>query len=79
MPCELTDVSLSTTFQGSSSSTRVLEAAIREKVVFVPGRAFHASEPEPDTLRLSYSMLGDRNAGEAARRLKLAWDAVTRG
>ncbi|KVN38615.1 aspartate aminotransferase [Burkholderia pyrrocinia] len=55
---------------------RVLEAAIREKVVFVPGKAFYASDPEPDTLRVSYSMLSDENAGEAARRLKRAWDAV---
>ncbi|KVC45621.1 PLP-dependent aminotransferase family protein [Burkholderia diffusa] len=57
----------------------VLEAAIREKVVFVPGKAFYASDPEYDTLRVSYSMLGEQSAEEAAHRLKRAWDAVARG
>ncbi|MGS0894410.1 aminotransferase-like domain-containing protein [Burkholderia stagnalis] len=63
-------------FARQVSAERVLEAAIGEKVVFVPGKAFYASDPEHDTLRLSYSMLADGNAGEAAHRLKRAWDAV---
>ncbi|WP_323121948.1 aminotransferase-like domain-containing protein [Burkholderia alba] len=66
-------------FANPVPAERVLDAAIKEKVVFVPGAAFYASDPERDTLRLSYSMLGEQNAREAAHRMKRAWDVVVKG
>ncbi len=49
---------------------RLLEAALaEERVAFVPGAPFFAVEPQANTLRLSYSLLGPDDIDEGVRRL----------
>ncbi len=48
----------------------LLEAALaEERVAFVPGAPFFAVEPQANTLRLSYSLLGPEDIDEGVRRL----------
>ena len=48
----------------------LLEAALaEERVAFVPGGPFFAVEPQANTLRLSYSLLGPDDIDEGVRRL----------
>ena len=48
----------------------LLEAALaEERVAFVPGGPFFAVEPQANTLRLSYSLLGPEDIDEGVRRL----------
>lgn len=48
----------------------LLEAALaEERVAFVPGAPFFAVEPQANTLRLSYSLLGPDDIDEGVRRL----------
>jgi DNA-binding transcriptional MocR family regulator len=54
-------------------TARLLEIALEEGVIFVPGAAFHADEPETHTLRLSYSTVRPDTAETAAERLARAW------
>lgn len=56
-------------FQEDVDASAVLKRAIEAGVVFVPGAAFFADEPQRNTLRLSYSMITPEAADEAARRL----------
>lgn len=53
----------------SMDAARVLAHGVEQGVVFVPGAAFYAADPEPHTLRLSYSMISPATAQEAAQRL----------
>jgi DNA-binding transcriptional MocR family regulator len=49
---------------------RLLEAALaEEKVAFVPGAPFFAVEPEPNSLRVSYSLPSLEEIDEGVRRL----------
>jgi len=48
----------------------LLQAALaEERVAFVPGAPFFATDPRPNTLRLSYSLLGPDDIDEGVRRL----------
>lgn len=55
----------------------LLKACIAEKVVFVPGDVFFAENPEKNALRLSYSMLTEQTAGEAAIRIARALQTLS--
>ncbi|WP_296599432.1 PLP-dependent aminotransferase family protein [Phenylobacterium sp.] len=49
---------------------QLLEAALaEERVAFVPGGPFFAVDPEPNTLRLAYSLLSPADIDEGVRRL----------
>jgi DNA-binding transcriptional MocR family regulator len=53
-----------------SDGARLLEAALaEEKVAFVPGAPFFAVEPEPNSLRVSYSLPSLEEIDEGVRRL----------
>ena len=61
---------------------QLLRAALaEERVAFVPGAPFFAVDPDPSTLRLSYSLGGPDEVEEGVRRLarmiasRLAWAA----
>lgn len=56
---------------------QLLKACIAEKVVFVPGDVFFAENPEPNALRLSYSMLTQESADEAGRRIAHALQTLS--
>ncbi len=62
--------------QGVDAS-QLLAACIEEKVVFVPGAVFFAQDPEANALRLSYSMLGQQSADQAAERIARALDKIS--
>lgn len=53
-------------------AAHVLQVAVTQGVIFVPGAAFHASDPERNTFRLSYSMIRPDTADESAARLARA-------
>ncbi|WP_241580820.1 PLP-dependent aminotransferase family protein [Rosenbergiella nectarea] len=55
----------------------LLKACIAEKVVFVPGDVFFADNPEKNALRLSYSMLTQQTADEAAVRIARALQTLS--
>jgi DNA-binding transcriptional MocR family regulator len=59
-------------FDADVDASAVLARAIAAGVVFVPGSAFYADEPQRNTLRLSYSTITRETAGEAAKRLAMA-------
>jgi len=58
-------------------ASRLLKACIAEKVVFVPGDVFFADNPEKNALRLSYSMLTQQTADEAAIRIARALQTLS--
>ena len=58
-------------------ASRLLKACITEKVVFVPGDVFFADNPEKNALRLSYSMLTQQTADEAAIRIARALQTLS--
>lgn len=55
-------------------STVLLRYAIAQKVIFVPGAPFFASDPEPATLRLSFATPTPEQLDEAVQRLARALD-----
>ncbi|MBT0727787.1 PLP-dependent aminotransferase family protein [Rosenbergiella australiborealis] len=59
------------------NASRLLEACVMEKVVFVPGEVFFAENPELNSLRLSYSMLTQERANEAGVRIARALQAIS--
>ncbi|OZI71899.1 PLP-dependent aminotransferase family protein [Bordetella genomosp. 12] len=62
-------------FSDGISAQAVLEHAIRAGVVFVPGTAFYADQPEGSTARLCFSMCTPERIGEGVARLRRALDA----
>ncbi|WP_241625817.1 PLP-dependent aminotransferase family protein [Rosenbergiella epipactidis] len=58
-------------------ASSLLKACIAEKVVFVPGDVFFADNPEKNALRLSYSMLTQQTADEAAIRIARALQTLS--
>ena len=58
-------------------ASQLLKACIAEKVVFVPGDVFFAENPQPNALRLSYSMLTQESADEAGRRIARALQTLS--
>ncbi|WP_179404516.1 PLP-dependent aminotransferase family protein [Burkholderia guangdongensis] len=59
------------------SSKRLLEHAIAQKVVFVPGGAFFADDVDESSLRLSFAAPNVEQIGEGVARLARAYDAAT--
>lgn len=59
----------------------LLEAALaEERVAFVPGAPFFATDPQPNTLRLSYSLPSPEDIDEGVRRLgRLIESRMARG
>ncbi|MBT0724539.1 PLP-dependent aminotransferase family protein [Rosenbergiella sp. S61] len=58
-------------------ASRLLNACIAEKVVFVPGEVFFAENPQTNALRLSYSMLTQHTAEEAGVRIARALQSLS--
>lgn len=58
-------------------ASQLLAACIEEKVVFVPGAVFFAKDAELNALRLSYSMLTEQSADEAAQRIARALQQIS--
>jgi len=54
----------------------LLKRAIERKVIFVPGKAFFADQPDTSALRLSFAAPGVEAIEEGARRLKQACEAL---
>ena len=55
----------------------LLKRAIERKVIFVPGKAFFADQPDTAALRLSFAAPGVDAIEEGARRLKQAYEALS--
>ena len=55
----------------------LLRAALAQDVAFVPGAPFFACEPDPRTLRLSFTAHGPAEIVEGLQRLRRATQAVT--
>ena len=51
-----------------------MDHAIAENVMYIPGGAFYASEPDPTRLRLSFATASLEEIAEGAARLKRAHD-----
>ena len=60
------------------NARELLKVALEEKVMFVPGDYFFSGNPDPQALRLSFSMITPEKADEALRRLALAIERVGR-
>ena len=56
-------------------ASALLQRAIDNKVIFVPGKAFYADNVDTASLRLSFAAPGMADIEEGARRLKRAYDA----
>ena len=54
----------------------LLKRAIERKVIFVPGKAFFADQPDTSALRLSFAAPGVEAIEEGARRLKQAYESL---
>ena len=60
----------------SINSTALLDYAIAEKVIFVPGEHFYATAPEKHTIRLSFATPSPEQLDEATRRLAAALEKM---
>ncbi len=60
-------------------ASALLQRAIGNKVIFVPGKAFFADKVDASALRLSFAAPGVEDIVEGARRLKRAYDEVLAG
>ncbi|WP_433706100.1 PLP-dependent aminotransferase family protein [Paraburkholderia sacchari] len=58
------------------NASDLLEQAIAQKVIFVPGKAFFADAADSASLRLSFAAPGVEAIREGARRMKRASEAV---
>jgi DNA-binding transcriptional MocR family regulator len=59
-------------------ATELLAAALRHDVAFVPGAPFYATDPDPRTLRLSFTTHPPAEIVEGLGRLRLAADEARR-
>ncbi|MGE0453669.1 MAG: PLP-dependent aminotransferase family protein [Vicinamibacteria bacterium] len=57
------------TLPSGLDAAKVLESALREKVAFVPGSAFHACGGGENTLRMNFSYCSPERAAEGVERL----------
>jgi DNA-binding transcriptional MocR family regulator len=55
-------------------ATELLAAALRHDVAFVPGAPFYATDPDPRTLRLSFTTHPPAEIVDGLRRLRVATD-----
>lgn len=60
-------------------ASALLQRAIGNKVIFVPGKAFFADKVDASALRLSFAAPGVEDIVEGTRRLKRAYDEVLAG
>ena len=61
-------------WRDGSEARALLDHAIAENVMYIPGGAFYASEPDPTRLRLSFATASLEEIAEGAARLKRAHD-----
>ncbi|MFM0470747.1 aminotransferase-like domain-containing protein [Paraburkholderia strydomiana] len=59
-------------------ASALLQRAIENEVMFVPGKAFFADRIDPASLRLSFAAPGIADIEEGARRLRRAYDTAAR-
>lgn len=59
-------------------ASALLQHAIENKVMFVPGKAFFADRIDPASLRLSFAAPGIADIEEGAKRLRRAYDTAAR-
>jgi len=59
-------------------ASALLQRAIENKVMFVPGKAFFADRIDPASLRLSFAAPGIADIEEGAKRLRRAYDTAAR-
>ena len=57
-----------------SDATQLLQTAIAENVLYVPGSAFFADRPDPASLRLSFAMAEPEAIADGVKRLKTAYE-----
>ncbi|WP_323122671.1 aminotransferase-like domain-containing protein [Burkholderia alba] len=57
---------------GGRDAGEVLKRALEHNVMYVPGRAFYASDADPASLRLSFAAPGEAEIFEGVRRLRAA-------
>ncbi|MBB3214074.1 DNA-binding transcriptional MocR family regulator [Herbaspirillum sp. Sphag1AN] len=62
-------------WRDGSEARALLEYAIAENVMYIPGSAFYASAPDPAQLRLSFATASLEEIAEGVARLKRAHDA----
>lgn len=62
--------------ENGARSADLLQQAIARKVIFVPGMGFHAGEPDPSTLRLTFAAPTVDDIHEGVGRLAQAWQAL---
>ncbi|WP_225097962.1 PLP-dependent aminotransferase family protein [Streptomyces sp. CoH27] len=60
-------------FPQGTDTARLLTAALKEGVSYVPGTDFYATDPDRATLRLSFSCARAEDMPEAVERLARAW------
>jgi 2-aminoadipate transaminase len=54
---------------GGASSRDLLELAVKEKVIFVPGDPFYVNRKDASTMRLNFSCAGEETIREGIKRL----------
>src|SRR5690606_18218582 len=60
-------------------ATALLPLAIEENVMFVPGSAFYAEQPDPQAFRLSFTMISPQQIVQGCERLFRAAQRLARG
>jgi 2-aminoadipate transaminase len=57
------------TLPGGISSRELLQRALKENIIFVPGDTFYACDPDTQTLRLNYSNVEEETMRNAMKKL----------
>jgi 2-aminoadipate transaminase len=63
-------------FRDATDTRALLAHALQHRVAFVPGDAFHARDPDMQTMRLNFSHATEEQLEEAVKRLHAAWVAM---
>ncbi|WP_118178612.1 PLP-dependent aminotransferase family protein [Paraburkholderia phosphatilytica] len=61
---------------GDLTAAELLKECIERKVMFVPGAGFHAGDPDPTTLRLSFAAPSVANIKKGVKRLHDALETI---
>jgi 2-aminoadipate transaminase len=64
------------TLPGNTSSRALLDIAIKDKVIFVPGDPFYVNKKDTNTMRLNFSCTDEKTTGEGIKRLGKAIDTL---